>query len=741
MKAISLFGASALAILMSSPAMAQTNAAADEVVVTATKREQTLQEVPISVAVVSGEQIANAGVVLFNDLQASVPNLQIDQTNGNFAITMRGLGAGTGNLSFEQSVGLFVDGVYLSRSRSFMNPLLDVERVEVVRGPQGALFGKNTNAGAVSIITRRPTKEFEANLRTGYELEYGGWNVEGAVSGAVAPTLMGRLTVRAGEVGDYIYNAAQNRDENGSQYEAIRGQLLWEPTESFDALLKIERSEINIDGGATMYNFIGNAGCVLCDAARTQGGPRVQVYPGFYRTSRSINPEFDDTEASNATLTMNWDVGGWTFTSVTAYQQLESAQNVDVDGGVLTYLDSLLWEKSSSLFQEVRAQREWDNGAILIAGVTYIDTDLHVGQASTYAAATVPVPGPFNGTTTRRFWQDGKSWSPFVFVEVPVAEKISLSGSLRYSSEERTGNAVHVRDPGLPPTWLPYNITEERSESLVDYSLRARYEFNTNASVYMSYATGTKGGGFISNDALLLTNIINGIDTFQYEDESAKSLELGGKFRLFDGAARLNVAIFRTEFSDLQVSEYNGTAFVTGNAAQAISQGVEVDGDVRFGEHWRVGGSVGYLDATYDDYPGGQCLWNAPITCSPVTNNLAGATLVRAPEWKGSVFLEASYPVTDNYFVSGRLSANHQSLSFFQPDQHPLNAQPAFTKYDARLAFGSSGGPWELALIGRNLTNEVTTSQGFNTPVFGGNSHMALVGQPRTVTLELSFDF
>jgi len=736
-----MLGASMLALIQAAPASAAEPAVVEEVVVTAGKREQTLQDVPISVAVVGGKQIEQAGVVLFNDLQSSVPNLQIDQTNGNFAITMRGLGSGTGNLSFEQSVGLFIDGVYLSRSRSFMNPLLDVERVEVVRGPQGALFGKNTNAGAISVVTRRPTPDFSAYLRTGAEFEYGGWNAEGAVSGPISDTLSARLTARVGEVGAYIRNGLTNRDENGSKYDAVRGQLLWRPTETFDALLKVETSKIEVDGGATMYNKIGAASCALCNAARAAGGPNVQEWPGFYRTSRSLSPEYDDTLASLSTLTLNWRLGDWTLTSITAHQRLKSSQNVDVDGGALTFLDSLLWERSSSFFQELRGQRVWPGGTVFTAGVTYISTDLHVGQSSTYAAASVPFPGPFNGVTTRRFWQDGTSWSPFAMLEVPAGPNWTFSGSLRYSAEDRSARAVHTLTPGLPPTWLPYDIAEGRKENLWDYSLRARYEFSPEAAVYLSYATGAKGGGFISNDALLLTNIRSGIDTFQYEDESAASWELGGKFRLAGGRGQLNVAIFRTKFTDLQVSEYNGTAFVTGNAAQAISQGVEVDTTWRLGEYWNLGGALAYLDAYYDDFPGGQCRWNAPPTCNPATNNLAGARLVRAPEWKGDAFVEARWPLPHDLFLAGRLSANYQGRSFFQPDEHPLNSQPAFTKLNARLAIGAQDGPWELALVGRNLTNEVTSSQGFNTPAFGGDSHMALVGQPRTVTLELSLDF
>lgn len=747
MKIGTMLWGSALALVMVTPAFGQeapqegadARDDAQTIIVTATRREQTLQEVPISVAVVSGDQIEQQGILLFDDVQDTVPNLQIDRTNGNFAITMRGLGAGTGNLSFEQSVGLFIDSVYLSRARAFQNPLLDVQRVEVVRGPQGALFGKNTNAGAISVVTRRPTREFEGFARASGEVEHGGWNLEGAVSGPVSDTLSVRLTGRIGAIGDAMYNSLADRDENGSRYEAVRGQILWEPADGFDALLKVEHSSNRMDGGALVFNYMGGPNCALCNAVRNSGA-NVPEYPSFRRVARTINPEYDDTDTTMAQLTMNLDVGDWTFTSVTAYQELDGGVNSDYDGP-LTFLESDITEQSDSLFQEVRAQRPIGDGGAFIAGLTYIDTDLHVQQASLFGAASAGVALPLNGLSTRQFDQKGTSWSPFASLEVPVTEQIMLSGSLRYSHEKRRGRARSFNDGVFPPTYLRYDLAETRTENLWDYSLRARYEFTRDAYVYLSYATGTKGGGFVSNDALLLYNIRNGLATFQFDSERARSWELGGKFRFLDGKGQLNIALFRTNFADLQVSEYNGTAFITGNAASAISQGVEIDTDIGIGEYWRIGGSLGYLDAHYKDYPGGACLYNAPPTCTPQNNNLAGSRLVRAPEWTASGFVEAKYPVSASLFALARVSANHQSRSFFQPDMNPLNSQPAFTKFDARLAVGREDGKWELALVGRNLTDKVTISQAFNTPTFGGNSHMALVGAPRTVTLQLSLDF
>lgn len=739
MKIMGLYGVSALAIsIATTGAAAAQDTALEEVIVTANKREQTLQEVPISVAVVSGAKIQKEGIVQFNDLQSSVPNLQIDQTNGNFAITIRGLGAGPGNLAFEQSVGLFVDGVYLSRARSFQTPLLDAARVEVVRGPQGALFGKNTNAGAISIVTRGPTRTFEAQGRVAAEVEHGGWNAEGAVSGPISDVLAARLTVRAGYIGPYIDNDLSGDEEYSTRHRAVRGQLLFTPNEAFTARLKAEYATIRSNGGNTMYNYIGDRSCALCNAARAStGAVPAQEWPGFRRTSRNPDPEFDRTRAGIASLNMEWNAAGWKFTSISALQSLSSDNNLDLDGGGLTFLQSGLGEDSHSLSQEFRGEKTFANGVLLTGGLSYIDTTLKTYQDTDYRAASVPIALPFNGVSTRVFHQDGKSLSPFAAVEVPVGQ-LTFSATARYSHETKDADVLHVVRGVFPAAFRPYDLSGKRKENLWDYSARAHYEFSPAASFYVSYATGTKGGGFVANDSQLLTNILSGAASFQYEDEKARSLEAGGKFRFLDGRGALNVAVFHTKFDNLQVSQFNGTAFVTGNAAKATSQGVEVDTDVRLSRHLTVGGNLGYLDATYDDYPGGQCLYNAPPTCVPRTNNLAGARLTRAPKWKGELYAEGNVEIVDGWSLSGRLAADYVTRSYFQPDLNPLHSQKPVTKWNGRIGLAPVGGRWELAVIGRNLTNEKTITQAFATPNFGGNSHMALIGQPRTVSLEIS---
>ena len=731
-----IIAASLLAFGASTPVLAQ---GIETVVISATKRQQTLQEVPISVAVVSGKLLEDSGARQFNDLQTTVPNLQIDHTNGNFNITIRGLGAGAGNLSFEQSVGLFVDGVYSSRSRSFQSPFLDIERVEVVRGPQGALFGKNTNAGAISIVTRRPTDTFEAEGRAGYEMEYGGYHAQGIVSGPLNDWASGRLVAKVQQVGSYLKNDFTGRMETNTNDWIVRGSLLLNPTESLEAFIKVESANTKTKGGTLIFNKIGNPGCALCTAARTQGGPNVQEFPEFRRTERNFpgTQEGDQTRTWNVSGQLDWELdNNWTLTSITGYQWLRSFNDNEFDGA-LTFLMSQITESSWSIFQEVRASGEIFENMDLLAGVTYIGDKIDIQQASVFNGASVPVPGPLNGVSTRIFHQDGSSISPYINLDYKATEELSISGSLRYSASNKDATIRHVVTGVLAPTNLPYNLTGKYDDALWDYSGKVRYAFTPEMSVYVSYATGTKSGGFVSNDGALLFNVINFKSPIDYQPEEAKSWEIGGKFKLFDNTLDLNIALFDTKFTNLQVSVYNGLVFVTGNAAQATSQGIELDTEWAATEWLRLGGSLGYVSAYYDDYPGGACLYNQPTPpCTPQTNNLAGYQLTRAPKWKGTSFVQVNHDIGEDLKMSGRMNVSFVSRSYLGADLNPLNSDPGHVMLDGQIGIAAADDRWELLLIGRNLTNQVTLSHGFNTPAFGGDSHMVSINKPRMITIE-----
>jgi iron complex outermembrane receptor protein len=724
-------------------AMAQTaapqdetqSAGSDDIIVTATKRAQTLLDVPLSVAALSGDQLSNMAITQFNDLQSSVPNLQIDASNGNFIVSMRGLGSGGGNLAFEQSVGFFNDGVYSGRSRSMQTAMMDVERVEVVRGPQGALFGKNTNAGAISVITRAPTRTFEGELHGRYEFENQGYGGGGYLSGPLTDSLSARLSFQAGHEGGYLYNRVTKKDDFANNSFGVRGQLLFEPVGGGGSmLLKVEYAENNFDGSQITYNGLGT--CAYCNdiraASAAYGGP--PEVPSFERAQSSAQDQFTRTNNLNLTLTSKLDLGGgWEMSSISAFQKLHANTQSDIDVSPLPLIFTRHWETTSQLSQELRFA-----GSVgpvdLIFGGSYFYAKSRIAQIIYWNAAGTslgPVIGArFQGTSYLPFYQTSESWSPFVAADWHLTDELTFSGSLRYNHENKAARVGGVMTILAYPNYL---YVRSRSESLWDYSGKLSYRFGPTAQVYLSYATGSKGGGYVSNSSALgLTGRV------EFEPERARSWEIGAKFRLFDNRLAVNMAAFNTNFTDLQVSSYTGTSFTTGNAARARSRGIEGDASLRLSSMLTIGGSGAYLDARYRDYPGAACVYNAPTGC--VSMNLAGYRLTRAPEWKWNAYAQLTVPVSDSWQLSGRVSADYTSESIYQDDRNPHNIMPGYTKLDARIAMSSDDLGLDVALIGRNLTNEVSFSQSFAIPLVAGTWGV-FVNPGRTIALEVSKRF
>jgi iron complex outermembrane receptor protein len=739
---ILLSASMAVLAMASSPAYAAAEASAkvDEIIVTATKRAQTLQEVPISLAAVTGDTLAAQAIRQFTDLQSMVPNLQIDQTNGNYAITIRGLGPGPGNLAFEQSVGLFVDGVYSSRARSLQTAFLDVERIEVVRGPQGALFGKNTNAGAISVISRAPSHDYQAEVRAGAEMAVGGWSSSGFITGGLSDKVSARLSVLAGSDGAYIHNRLTKKDEYSTDYRGVRGQVRWDISPNLDATFKLEGSKNDIEGGNIVFNRLGTNALSIAARTAAGGAGTAQEWPSFWRTAATERPEQNNTQTGAGTATVNWRTDNWKFTSITSYLVIHSRQQIDSDVSALFLLDVNQAEDSNQFFQEIRGIGAIGKNLDISTGATYMKTKLKITQRVWYLGAANGLPA-YQAFATRGFYQDGYSISPYVSADYRLSSKLSLDASVRYNKENKTANIVSFYKGTLPASVIPYNLDGDKTENLWDYSAKLQYKINSDAQVYLSYATGTKGGGFISNDGNLKYNILNLGQKMSYEPEKAKSWELGTKLRLLDGKGDLNIALFSTDFVNLQVSSYTGTGFTTGNAAGAISKGIEVESNWRPTANISFGASGSYLDATYSDYPGAACAFNAPVTCVAKTNNLKGYDLTRAPKWKGNLYLQLQGQVGENLQASARVAADYTDLVYYQSDMNPLNAQKAFTKFNARIGIKNDVHNWEIALVGRNLSNKVTFSQAFNVPLIGSNSHGAMINPARTVSLELSKRF
>lgn len=767
----------AQAALRTDPAAAQQSGAAlEEVLITTQRRQENLQDVPISVSVMQGDTLERLQVRGFEDVEDFVPNLVVQETLGSYSINIRGLGTGAANLAFDQSVGLFVDGVYAGRSRLFMAPFLDIERIEIARGPQGALFGKNTIAGAVSVITAQPSDEPEGQLRAGFEMEHGGTDLLAILSGPLSERLKGRFAASFRDIDGYVENPALGRDEPLIEEYVVRGKLRFDASERFDATLRLEAGSKEMEGYTSqMRSFGGNP--LLLPILRAADPDAEDALDARRSVLSSYGGELDETDYLSGALTLNWSVGEYLLTSISAYQEYDWNRYVDVDGTVLLWVDTNLAERFDELSQDLRVTSPTGGRFDFVAGLYYSRTDLFTAIATPLAGLLFGQPAIERFGMYRFANIDTDYASAYAQLMWHVSPRFRAVAGARYSSTEKSGHGLGIPsgfsdvfhpDPADVPAatfagliYRAYDVAGERTDEHFDPSIKLMLDVNDDVMLYAGWASGSKAGGFVGTDSSLgnqlhrtaLANpgltaqqIVDRV--FQYDDETADAIEVGTKMRLLDGALSLNLAIFSTDFKDLQVAAFDGSAFVIRNAAAASSDGAELELDWRLSSAWRVGAGIGYTDATYDSFPNAQCrVIDAngtkadPACIDGVTGDLTGARLERSPQWQGSAYVDWTHGLANGMSFTARVSGTYSSEYFIQPNLHPLDAQDAYTKWDARVGLAGRDGRWEIALIGRNLGDELTVEHAYPTPFFGFNSHSASISTPRLVTLEGTWRF
>jgi outer membrane receptor protein involved in Fe transport len=778
-------------------AWAESGPTLEEIVVTAQKREETLREVPISVNAVSGEKIAEVGIVRLDDLKAYVPNLQVTETGiaNNFYI--RGIGSGL-NQGFEQSVSIYADGIYRGRGHQSRMPFLDLERVEVLRGPQPILFGKNAISGAVNLISARPTAEFEGSVRASYEFELAETVGDIVLSGPVSGTLGARLALRYRETDGYMTNATLGREEPSR--EELSGRLTFDfaPHEDFDAILRIERGSFDVVG--RQVEIFGelpsgprrdprpgpNYGQVVSPPPFWAGQTYSQILAGpppfgFAQSQtvldnsinygRSSNGDTSNLDLEEYALTMTWRLDGVSLTSVTGYSKYDLDETCDCDfnGGVL--FSAGITEAYEQFSQELRFASDTDGRLQWIAGLFFqsydlVESDYVYFPSNSWAVQLVnlQLPGAgaaiANTANPRVFTQDSQLYSAFAQLSYDLTEAWRLTVGARWTSEDKSGSRVTDLTRGVGGASLPgppsltdtlylnilgiqrHSVAGERSEDELSPLVNLQYRFGDGSMAYASYARGNKSGGY---DARSNRAPPNG--TFEYEPEEADAYELGVKWGI-GGRAEANVALFYTDYKDLQTSAFDGRlGFNVGNGTAEI-RGVEVEARWQATERLYLGGSLAYLDFEWKKYDG-QCYFNPPAellsTRVPGNCNYDGFTNQLAPEITAVLNADYRAPVGSSLELRLGLDVTYTDEFITSLTLDPNSTQDAYAKLNARLALGAQSGRWELAFIGRNLTDEKTISYSGDTPLAGSTffarSYYGFTDPPRTLALEAMFRF
>jgi iron complex outermembrane receptor protein len=601
-------------------------ASLDEIIVTAQKRAQNVQDVPISMTVVTGETILAFHQNDLYSLQNSIPNLYVERLNWADTIYLRGFGSSPGNYAFDPDVSLYEDGIYSGRPQQFGAPFFDVERVEVLRGPQGALFGKNTAAGAISIVTANPTDTFKGSLTSDYNFDLRGTEINSFVSGPLTDTVSARLAVRYLNDDGYIYNATTG-DNNPRHSDGFgRFTVRFVPSETFDITGKFEYSNQTTNGENDVLAPL-NTGIAVNN---------IQYNPGVafgYKDAAYVRT-FDSS------VTGNWRLGPDTLTFVTGYSTFKADRANTYSTDVPAWFTNLTLEDFKQVSQEVRLVSPEHQTLDYIVGA-YVDwSKYNVGTPWDYDL----FGGAAAGSLNTFFSQEARTYSLFSQGTFNVTDAFRMIGSLRYTEINKVGSLDTTLTSGIPIAGLGSDYGDV-TEHHLDPSLAVQYDVVPHVMLYAAFGQGSKSGGFVSNTPGTAQ------EDFAFKPEKSKNYEVGIKSSLDDNKIVVDVSVYHTTIKDLQTSVFNTAnagGFVIKNAGSATSKGVEAAIMWKPIQSLQFSWDGAYLDAKYDSFVGAECLARQPVSVcdtsaapsapnSVANNNLAGYPLTYSSKW------------TDNY--------------------------------------------------------------------------------------------
>jgi len=746
----------------------------EEVIVTATKRVEGMQDVPIAISVVSGERIEQQGIRNLEELALYLPAVHIAQSGGQNQVFIRGIGSGN-NTGFEQSVGTFVDGVYFGRARNSQAAFLDLQRVEVLKGPQSTLFGKNTVAGAINITSQRPTDELEGYVEGSYNTETEGYTTTAAVSGPLTDTLRGRLVGKYYDEEGYYDNSDPAGEDPTREDKVVRTWLDWDATDSLTFSLKAEYGEFNKEGRHDkIVKSTPTADFLLGFGPDPDFAKSVGFNDKQSSSNRPGKDVEDNTDNTIVQLDFNYQMDNHSLKSITAWTEYDTDLCTDGDYATTHFADQCKTEDHEQFTQEFILSSELGGKFEYLVGVYYQDASLKATTNTGLLISAIPPieAGVFNllepvlGFTPpsgfadsevfSNFDQDTTTWSAFTQVDYDITERLRIRAGIRYSDDDKdVSNDQFITNVGgtepnpintviLGPAAfnfrVPYDYKLNRGEDHTTGSINLQYDIGDDIMVYATWANGYKAGGFDESNGLDISR--------EFEDESVDHYEIGAKMELWDNRVRLNLSAFETSFDDLQVSAFETATFVVTNAGEATSSGVEADITVAATEDLTLYGALTWLDSEYDSYEDAACTIEQQIAggLAPCRQDLSGSPLQFAPDWSGNLGFNYNFAVTADTNLVFNADAFYSDEILVAPDNDPVGVQDSYWKINARIAWEADDGQWMVAVLGKNLNDE-TTFNWLNDATLSGagfgfeRAYFGQVEIGRSYELQLRYSF
>ncbi|MFC5342626.1 TonB-dependent receptor [Brevundimonas staleyi] len=760
------------ATLTASPALAQTAPSeqeatrVDEIIVTATRREQRLIEAPVAVTAVSGEQLENSGVSDIRELTSLAPSVQFQTPGGgsDSSIRIRGVGTTSTNPGLESSVGVIIDGVIRARTGVALSELGDLRSIEVLRGPQGTLFGRNTSSGIINVMTKQPDFDGIHGNITGTYGNYDNRRLSGAIN---LPLIEDELALRvegSWEVRDGFYtDANSNQSLDNLDRQFVRAKLLWRPTDNVSWTFSGDYTNRNENCCVALLAIAGPTYNLVNQLAAARGGVGYPTTDPFERraSKNAVRRNQEDITDGGLSAVGEIDLGWANLTSVTAYRAWEAwrSQDFDHSGADLGFFaPDGLHQKFNVFTQELRLQ---GNAGKLdwLVGLFYADEKvlndsayrmgadypLIYGGAATFQASTLAAFRPGDGARGIGE-QEGTDLSFFTHNVYHITDALSVTGGLRWTQNKKSidfrgenfnpacDSALRTADtPGITrfcaPFWdtrlNPAGDTDSRTEEALTGTANIAYRISPNLNTYLSYSRGYKSGGYNFDRAGFTTPATPNARDLAFNEETVDAYEFGIKGEFFDRTLRANFAAFHQTFEGFQLIEYTGINFVVRSLSEVISKGAELELTWMPMDGLTLTNGLSYTDAYY------------PVNTGNST--YSGRELEQSPDWVNVSSITWEFPIGSSLTGVAYADARYSS-EFFTGGFDPNRVQTSFTTANVRFSLRDANEAWQLDVFARNVFDQEYYRRVIPA-TFQTGSYSAFLGDPRTygVTLRRNF--
>lgn len=705
------------------------------VTVTAQRKEETLQEVPVAVSAINGTSITADGVRSMGDITTFVPNAAAKNPDGDGRPRwyIRGLGTGDTGAATVYPVGIYADDVYLNAPVAGGGPLFDLERIEILRGPQGTLYGKNTTAGAVNVISKKPTFDTDGygTIGVGSKSER---IVNGAIGGAlVDDKLAGRVSIYSEERDGFTRNETADQSYGDVNKKAFRAQLLGQFGDNFEALWKVHGRQFKGDGSSGSL------------PVGTYYPPANYQRPDGRKIELNVNEDYK-LDHDGTSLTLNWDLGGYTLTSITAYDYIRNQSLIDADYNPYEVSGRTDTDNEYKQYsQELRFASPQTEALRWLVGAHAFREDLD-SSAVRNVVPGLTANGTSNqtGTVYRDLNYDHKnnSYALFTNLTYDFTDDFTVTGGLRWTTEKKEIDLNLTQLRSVSGVRVPVlgadnngNVEESKDWEAWTYDLTPEYRINDNVRVFFRYAHGFRSGGFNTG----LSGGLSGLTTV--DPEELDSYELGLKSEWLDGRITANATTFYYDYKDIQVNllTVNSGILTTAltNGAKGEVRGAELELEAQATDYLHLRAALSYLDTEYTDFK------NVNPTTGAVTADYSGNRFVRSPKQVFSLGGDYTIPLGGAGKLVAGADASYRGKEYFLADRQDEDtlSQDHYTLANARLSWFNHDEKLSVTGFVNNLTDRRYQVHGRPNGAVGSGQYVITYGDPRTVGVSVTSRF